>query len=168
MDSAGESWELVLVNDGSRDRSAEIIGELHARDARVVGVSLSRNFGFQIAVTAGLDQARGDAVILIDADLQDPPEVLPELIAQWRAGYDVVYGVRGERQGETWFKRASAQAFYSLIGRITSVPIPADTGDFRLMSRRVVDTIRQIPERHRFLRYIVSIFYKVQVRSNYY
>lgn len=156
MDQAGAPWELVLVNDGSRDRSAQVIHELHERDARVVGISLSRNFGFQIAVTAGLDYARGEAVILIDADLQDPPEVILELIAQWRAGYDVVYGVRGERQGETWFKRASAHAFYTLIGRITSVAIPADTGDFRLMSRRVVEAIRRMPERHRFLRGMVS------------
>ncbi|HEY1013806.1 MAG TPA: glycosyltransferase family 2 protein [Herpetosiphonaceae bacterium] len=151
MDRLGAPWELILVNDGSRDRSALVISALHGQDRRVVGLSLSRNFGFQIAVTAGLDAARGDAVILIDADLQDPPEVIPELVARWREGYDVAYGVRGERQGETWFKKASARAFYGLIRRI-----PADTGDFRLLSRRVVEAVRRMPERHRFLRGMVS------------
>jgi glycosyltransferase involved in cell wall biosynthesis len=156
LEQTGETWELVLVNDGSRDHSAQVIHQLHQADQRVVGLSLSRNFGFQVAMTAGLDHARGDAVVLIDADLQDPPEVMLEIITKWRDGYDVVYGVRGERQGETWFKRWSAHAFYTLIGRITNVPIPADTGDFRLMDRRVVDAIRQMPERHRFLRGMVS------------
>src|SRR5690606_38019588 len=121
MDKTGESWELVLVNDGSRDRSTEIIGELHALDSRVKGVSFSRNFGFQVAVTAGLDHASGDAIIITDADLQDPPEVMPEMIAKWREGYDVVYGVRASREGETWFKRFTAAAFYRLIDRITGI-----------------------------------------------
>lgn len=156
MAQTGEPWELILVNDGSRDWSAQIMYELHEADARVVGISLSRNFGFQVAVTAGLDHARGDAVFLIDADLQDPPEVMLEMIRKWHEGYDVVYGVRGEREGETWFKKWSAHTFYSLIGRITNVPIPPDTGDFRLMDRRVVDAIRKMPERHRFLRGMVS------------
>lgn len=156
MDQTGESWELVLVDDGSRDRSAQVIQQLHEMDERVVGLSLSRNFGFQIAVTAGLDHARGAAVMLIDADLQDPPEVILDMIARWRDGYDVVYGVRGERQGETWFKRWSAHAFYTLIGRMTNITIPADTGDFRLMDRRVVEAVRRMPERHRFLRGMVS------------
>jgi polyisoprenyl-phosphate glycosyltransferase len=156
MDQTGESWELVLVNDGSRDQSAQMIDGLHRRDPRVRGLSLSRNFGFQIAVTAGLDYARGDVVILIDADLQDPPEVILEMIARWREGYDVVYGVRTEREGETWFKLFTAKAFYRLIHRITSISIPQDTGDFRLMDRRVVDAIRLMPERNRFLRGMVS------------
>lgn len=155
MDQAGESWELVLVNDGSRDRSADVIAELHAADARVKGVSFSRNFGFQEAVTAGLDHASGDAIILTDADLQDPPEVIPEMIEKWREGYDVVYGVREIREGETWFKKFSAKLFYRLIHRITSVKIPLDTGDFRLMDRRVVDAIRGMRERNRFLRGMV-------------
>lgn len=155
MDKTGESWELVLVNDGSRDRSAEIIGELYALDSRVKGVSFSRNFGFQVAVTAGLDHASGDAIIITDADLQDPPEVMPEMIAKWREGYDVVYGVRASREGETWFKRFTAAAFYRLIDRITGINIPLDTGDFRLMDRRVVDAIRLMPERNRFLRGMV-------------
>jgi dolichol-phosphate mannosyltransferase len=155
MDQIGEAWELILVDDGSRDRSAEILGELHERDHRVKGVSFSRNFGFQEAATAGLTFAGGDAVILADADLQDPPEVIPEMIAKWREGYDVVYGVRTHRQGETWFKKFTAKAFYRLIHRITSIDIPQDTGDFRLMDRRVVEAILQMPERNRFLRGMV-------------
>ncbi|MEW5986836.1 MAG: glycosyltransferase family 2 protein [Chloroflexota bacterium] len=156
MEQTGEAWELVLVNDGSRDNSAAAIAELHQQDGRVRGVSLARNFGFQIAVTAGLDFAQGDAIILIDADLQDPPEVILEMIGKWREGFDVVYGVRTEREGETWFKKFTAKAFYRLIHRITSVNIPRDTGDFRLMDRRVVQAIRQMPERNRFLRGMVS------------
>lgn len=156
MDAQTEAtWELILVNDGSRDRSAEIIAELHERDARVRGISFSRNFGFQIAVTAGLDHAQGQAVALIDADLQDPPEVLPRMIAKWREGYDVVYGVRDEREGETWFKRFTAAAFYRLIDRIAGIRIPLDTGDFRLMDRRVVEALRSMSERSRFLRGMV-------------
>ncbi|MCA9873318.1 MAG: glycosyltransferase family 2 protein, partial [Anaerolineales bacterium] len=146
---------LVLVDDGSRDRSAAIIAELHQRDGRVKGLSFSRNFGFQEAVTAGMDYAQGQAVILTDADLQDPPEVIPEMIAKWREGYDVVYGVRSEREGETWFKLATAKLFYRLIHRITSVNIPLDTGDFRLMDRRVVDALGRMHERNRFLRGMV-------------
>ncbi len=155
MDGLGEPWELVLVNDGSRDDSAGVIGQLHAQDARVKGVSFSRNFGFQEAVTAGLNYAGGEAVILADADLQDPPEVIPQMVARWREGYDVVYGVRASRVGETWFKRFTAKAFYRIIHRITSVKIPLDTGDFRLMDRRVVRAILRMPERNRFLRGMV-------------
>lgn len=155
LDGAGESWELILVNDGSRDNSAEVIARLHERDPRVKGLSFSRNFGFQIAATAGLDFSQGDAVILTDADLQDPPEVYPAMLAQWRAGYDVVYGVRASRQGETWFKLATAKLFYRLIHRITSINIPLDTGDFRLMDRRVINSIRGMNERNRFLRGMV-------------
>lgn len=155
LEQTGESWELVLVNDGSRDRSAEVIAQLHAQDSRVRGVSFSRNFGFQIAATAGLDYALGEAVILTDADLQDPPEVYPAMLAKWREGYDVVYGVRESRVGETWFKLWTAKLFYRLIYRITSINIPLDTGDFRLMDRRVVDAIRRMPERNRFLRGMV-------------
>lgn len=155
LDGAGEDWELVLVNDGSRDRSAEVIGLLHARDARVKGISFSRNFGFQIAATAGLDYTRGDAVILTDADLQDPPEIYPAMLAQWRAGYDVVFGVRASREGETWFKLTTAKIFYRLIHRITNINIPLDTGDFRLMDRRVINSLRGMNERNRFLRGMV-------------
>lgn len=156
MDTLDLEWELILVDDGSRDSSAEVIHRLHEMDARVHGIRLSRNFGFQVAVTAGLDVASGDAVILMDADLQDPPEVIPQMVAAWRDGADVAYGVRLVRDGETWFKKTSAAAFYGLIHRITSVDIPVNTGDFRLMDRRVVDAIRQMPERHRFLRGMVS------------
>ena len=152
MDQTNDSWELVLVNDGSHDRSAEVIAELHEKDPRVRGLSFSRNFGFQIAVTAGLNHAQGDAVILTDADLQDPPEVYPKMIAKWREGYEVVYGVRASREGETWFKLFTAKVFYRLIQRITSIDIPLDTGDFRLMDRRVVRAINNMPERNRFLR----------------
>jgi dolichol-phosphate mannosyltransferase len=156
MDSLGEPWELVLVDDGSRDGSAGVIANLCDGDGRVRGVGLSRNFGFQVAVTAGLDTARGHAVILMDADLQDPPEVIPQMVEQWRDGYEVVYGVRSERAGETWFKLATASVFYRLIRKITNVDIPLDTGDFRLIDRRVVDAIRAMPEQNRFLRGMVS------------
>lgn len=155
MEAVGEPWELILVNDGSGDKTGEVIADLHERDGRVKGISFSRNFGFQIAVSAGLDRAQGQAVILSDADLQDPPEVFPEMIAKWREGYDVVYGVRASREGETWFKKVTAKAFYRLIYRITDIDIPLDTGDFRLMDRRVVQAIRQMPERNRFLRGMV-------------
>ena len=155
LDDLQASTEIIYVNDGSRDRSAEVIAGLHRQDPRVKGLSFSRNFGFQIAVTAGLDHAQGDAVILTDADLQDPPELYPEMIAKWREGYDVVYGVRASRVGETWFKEFTAKIFYRLIYRITDVDIPLDTGDFRLMDRRVVNAIRRMPERNRFLRGMV-------------
>ncbi len=155
LDEAGEAWELILVNDGSRDGSAEVISRLHAQDSRVKGISFSRNFGFQIAASAGLDFSKGDAVILTDADLQDPPEIYPAMLAQWRAGYDVVYGVRASRQGETWFKLTTAKLFYRLIHRITSIDIPLDTGDFRLMDRRVINSLRGMNERNRFLRGMV-------------
>jgi dolichol-phosphate mannosyltransferase len=155
MDGLGESWELILVNDGSRDKSAEIINTLHEKDGRVKGISFSRNFGFQEAVTAGLTYTSGQAVVLSDSDLQDPPEVIPQMLAKWREGYDVVYGIRISREGETWFKKFTAKAFYRIIYRITSVNIPLDTGDFRLMDRRVVNAILRMPERNRFLRGMV-------------
>jgi dolichol-phosphate mannosyltransferase len=152
MDRTGETWELVLVNDGSRDRTPQIMRELHARDPHVKVIDFARNFGHQLAVTAGLDYAQGDAVVIIDADLQDPPEVILELIAKWKEGGEVVYAVRAERQGETWFKEVTAKLFYRIIYRITDVRIPLDTGDFRLLDRRAADTLRLMRERHRFLR----------------
>lgn len=155
MDGLEENWELVLVDDGSRDGSAQVIAALHEKDPRVKGVSFSRNFGFQIAATAGLDHARGDAVITTDADLQDPPEIYPLMLEKWRDGYDVVYGVRASREGETWFKLLTAKLFYRLILRITSVNIPLDAGDFRLMDRKVVDAVRSMSEHKRFLRGMV-------------
>jgi glycosyltransferase involved in cell wall biosynthesis len=152
MDSTGETWELVMVDDGSSDGSTERLRELAKEDKHVRPVIFARNFGHQIAVTAGLDYARGHAVIIIDADLQDPPEVMLDLIDKWREGYQVVYAVRAEREGETWFKRLTASAFYRLIYRITDVKIPLDTGDFRLIDREVVNVLNQMRERHRFLR----------------
>ncbi len=152
MDKSGGSWELVLINDGSLDESPEIIRELATRDPRVRPVIFARNFGHQIAVTAGLDYSRGDAVVIIDADLQDPPEVILDLIEKWRAGYEVVYAVRAEREGETFFKKLTASLFYRIIYRITDVKIPMDTGDFRLMDRKVVNVLNTMREHHRFLR----------------
>jgi polyisoprenyl-phosphate glycosyltransferase len=156
LERSAERFELVLVDDGSRDGSWEKMTAAAARDPRVVLVRLSRNFGHQVAITAGVDAARGEAVVLMDADLQDPPEVIPEMIARWRAGYDVVYGRRSRRLGESWFKRATAAAFYRVIRGLTSVDIPADTGDFRLMSRRVVEVLKRLEERNRFVRGLVA------------
>ena len=152
MDANGESWELVLVDDGSSDGSTEKIRQLAQTDPRVRPVIFSRNFGHQIAITAGWDYARGDAVVIIDADLQDPPEVILDLARKWKEGYEVVYAVRAEREGESWFKKFTASMFYRIIYRITDVKIPVDTGDFRLMDRKVVDVLKQMGERHRFPR----------------
>ncbi len=156
MDSTGESWELITVNDGSRDRSLELLQALSAQDARVKVVNFARNFGHQIAVTAGLDHASGDAVVIIDADLQDPPEMILEMIERWKAGYEVVYAVREERKGESWFKLVTAKVFYRLIYRITDVDIPMDTGDFRLMDRKVVAALQSMREHNRFIRGMTS------------
>jgi len=156
MDQTGEGWELILVDDGCTDGSTEIIRRLAQQDERVRPVIFARNFGHQIAVTAGLDYSRGQAVMIIDADLQDPPEVMLELIAKWREGYQVVYAVRAEREGESWFKLATASLFYRMIYRITDVKIPLDTGDFRLLDRCVVDVMNSMRERHRFLRGMAS------------
>lgn len=152
MNGTEEAWELILVDDGSKDGSNEVIRKLASADERVRPVIFARNFGHQIAVTAGLDYSRGDAVIIIDADLQDPPEVIHDLIAKWREGYEVVYAVRKEREGETWFKKTTAALFYRIIYRITDVKIPLDTGDFRLIDRKVVNIMSKMRERHRFLR----------------
>ncbi|NPV40828.1 MAG: glycosyltransferase family 2 protein [Anaerolineae bacterium] len=152
MGSLKAAWELVLVDDGSTDGSTEIIRSLAEKDPHVRPVIFARNFGHQIAVTAGLDYARGDAVVVIDADLQDPPEVILDLIAKWKEGFEVVYAVRRKREGESWFKLFTASAFYRVIYRITDVKIPLDTGDFRLMDRKVVNVMGKMRERHRFLR----------------
>ncbi len=152
MDSCGETWEFILVDDGSTDGSTEKIRDLAKTDKIVRPVIFARNFGHQVAVTAGWDYARGDAIVIIDADLQDPPETILELAKKWKEGYEVVYAVRGEREGESWFKLWTASLFYRLIYRITDVKIPIDTGDFRLMDRKVVDVLMQMKERHRFPR----------------
>lgn len=156
LDSTGEPWELIMVNDGSYDGSAEKMRALVERDPRVRVVNFARNFGHQNAVTAGLDHARGQAVVVIDADLQDPPEVILQLLEKWREGYQVVYAVRSERKGETWFKKFTAKLFYRLIYRITDVDIPLDTGDFRLMDRQVVDALNSMREHNRFIRGLTS------------
>lgn len=148
--------EFIFVDDGSQDRTRELLKSYAAEDTKIRVIGFARNFGHQIAVTAGIDAACGDAVVLIDADLQDPPEVVHDMIAKWREGYDVVYGTRTERPGESKFKLATARGFYRLLNKLSDVPIPLDTGDFRLMSRHVVDTLRAMPERDRFVRGMVS------------
>jgi dolichol-phosphate mannosyltransferase len=152
MSATRGTWELVLVDDGSTDGSTERILQLAKQDKHVRPVIFARNFGHQPAITAGWDYARGDAVVIIDADLQDPPEAIPELIEKWREGYEVIYAVRAEREGETWFKKTTAALFYRIVRRITDVKIPVDTGDFRLMDRKVVDVLKTMHERHRFPR----------------
>lgn len=152
MDSTGETWELVLVDDGSTDGSTGMIRQLADDDPHVRPVIFARNFGHQIAVTAGLDYSRGQAVVIMDSDLQDPPEVIRDLIEKWHEGYEIVFAVRAEREGESWFKLLTASLFYRLIYRITDVDIPLDTGDFRLLDRSVVRVLNQMRERHRFLR----------------
>src|SRR5512134_2186787 len=152
MDSTGETWVLVLVDDGSTDGSTEMICELAKEAKRVRPVIFARNFGHQIAITAGWDYARGDAVAIIDADLQDPPELILEMAKKWKEGYEVVFAVRAEREGESWFKLWTASLFYRMISRITDVKIPLDTGDFRLMDRKVVNVLKSMRERHRFPR----------------
>ncbi len=152
MDQTGEGWELILVDDGSADGSTDVIRALAAKDERVRPVIFARNFGHQIAVTAGMDYSRGQAVTIIDADLQDPPEVILDLIEKWREGYQIVYAVRSEREGESWFKLTTASLFYKLIYKITDVKIPLNTGDFRLIDRTALDIINDMRERNRFLR----------------
>jgi polyisoprenyl-phosphate glycosyltransferase len=148
--------EVICVNDGSRDRSLDLLIEANRRDPRLKVVSLSRNFGHQTAITAGADLAAGDAVVIIDADLQDPPEVVLEMVERWKQGYDVVYGLRTERQGESFFKRTTARVFYRLLNGATSTPIAMDAGDFRLVDRRALDAFRGMREHSRFVRGMFS------------
>ncbi len=152
MDKIDGDAELILVNDGSTDGSLEIMRDLHAKDDRVKVISFSRNFGHQMAITAGIDLAQGDTVTVIDADLQDPPEVILELIEKWEDGAEVVLAVREKRLGETWFKTFTASMFYRVIDGMTELKIPVDTGDFRLMDRKVVNALKQVREHHRFMR----------------
>ena len=156
MESMDESYELIFVNDGSRDRTAHIIADLLHTDPHVRLINFTRNFGHMPAITAGMEYARGAAVIIIDADMQDPPEALPHMAALWKEGNDVVYGKRKERQGETAFKQWSARCFYRFINSMTPIDMPLDTGEFRLMDRKVVDAVNRLGERHRYIRGLVS------------
>lgn len=156
MKQTQEAYELVFVNDGSRDRTVEIVEELCNQDQHVKLINFSRNFGHQIAISAGMDYAQGQAIVVIDADLQDPPEVILEMIWKWKQGYDVVYGKRLKRNGETVFKKVTAKLFYRLLRNLTSVDIPVDTGDFRLLDRKVCDVLRELKEKNRFVRGLVS------------
>lgn len=152
----GDSWEVVFVEDGSSDNSRQLLEKMAEVEPRYRLIAFARNFGHQFAITAGVDHAEGEAVVVMDADLQDPPHVVAEMLASYRAGFDVVYGVRKKRKGETWFKRTTASIFYRLIRSITGVSIPLDAGDFRLMSRAVVLTLRALREQHRFVRGMVA------------
>jgi dolichol-phosphate mannosyltransferase len=167
LDAKVDGLEILFVDDGSRDRTWERIRELAAVDRRVRGIRFARNFGHQAAVTAGVDAAAGRAVVIIDADLQDPPEVIPEMVDRWRDGYEVVYGQRKAREGETAFKKATAAGFYRLLQRITSVEIPVDTGDFRLMGPKALEAFRALPERNRFIRGLVAWLGFPQVAVRY-
>ncbi len=149
-------YEIVCVNDGSRDNTLACLIDHHHRNSAIKVVNLSRNFGKEIALTAGIDYARGKAVVPIDADLQDPPELIAELVKEWQAGYEVVYATRRYRRGESWLKRFTANAFYRVIGMLSPVPIPRDTGDFRLLDRKVVEALKQMPERTRFMKGLFS------------
>ncbi len=153
---AGWKYELVYVDDGSRDATLDILRELQAASGQVRVVCMARNFGHQMATTAGLEHAAGDVVVMIDADLQDPPEVIGEMVALWRAGYQVVYGVRAERHGESFFKRSTARVFYRLHNQLSETKLPLDAGDFRLLDRQVVEVLLKMPERDRFLRGMIS------------
>ncbi len=156
MESVGLPYELLFVNDGSRDRTAEIIEEFAVVDGCVRLLDFSRNFGHQIAITAGMDYARGDAIVIIDADLQDPPELIPLMLDKWQKGYEIVYAQRSKRKGETLFKKWTASLFYRTLRALTEIDIPLDTGDFRLIDRKVCNALRGIRERNRFVRGLVS------------
>ena len=156
MDSTNEPYELIFVNDGSRDKTAELVSGLCDHDKNVRLINFSRNFGHQTAITAGMDNSSGQAVVVIDADLQDPPEVILDMIAKWKEGYDVVYGQRLKRKGETFFKKVTAKLFYRLLSSMTSVDIPVDTGDFRLIDRKVCDVMSSLTEKNRYVRGLVS------------
>ncbi len=156
MQGMGEEYELVFINDGSRDKTAQLTAAIAEKDKHVRLICFSRNFGHQIAITAGMDYAKGDAVVIIDADLQDPPEVIPLMVEKWKEGYHVVYGKRTKRHGETMFKKVTAKVFYRFLQRMTQVDIPTDTGDFRLIDRKVCDTMKKLREQNRYVRGLVS------------
>jgi len=167
LEGVVDEFEVIFVDDGSSDGTWGIVNDLAARDPRVCGIRFARNFGHQAALTAGVDAANGRAVVIIDGDLQDPPEVIPEMVARWREGAEVVYGQREEREGETWFKLTTAALFYRILRGITNVEIPVDTGDFRLMGPRAVEAFRSLPERNRFIRGLVSWIGFEQVAVRY-
>ncbi len=150
------NYEMVCVNDGSKDNTWELLVKHHHKDPRIKVINLSRNFGKEAAMSAGLDYTEGEAVIPIDADLQDPPELIIEFLEKWREGYDIVYGVRQSRQGESWIKKFTAKSFYRFIGKISTIPIPPDTGDYRLMDKKVIQALRKLPERNRFMKGLFS------------
>lgn len=156
VEAITSSYEILCVNDGSRDRTLELLRQAHAANPRIKVIDLSRNFGKELAMTAGIDHAAGEAVIPIDADLQDPPELIKDMVAKWREGYDMVLAVRADRSSDSVSKRLSARLFYRLIGRISEVPIPENVGDFRLLDRRVVDALARLPERTRFMKGIFA------------
>ncbi len=156
MDSINEPYEIIFVNDGSRDKTAVMAYELCSKDKTIKLIDFARNFGHQTAITAGMDYSEGKAVVVIDADLQDPPELIPKMLEKWREGYDVVYGKRVERKGETLFKKLTAKIFYRFLRRMTDVDIPVDTGDFRLIDRKVCEALKLVNERSRYIRGIIS------------
>lgn len=156
MDSCNESYEIIFINDGSRDKTVEIIEEICSRDENIKLLNFSRNFGHQVAVTAGMDYASGEAIVIIDADLQDPPQVILRMIDKWKEGYEVVYGKRFKRKGETFFKKFTAKTYYRLLRRLSTIEIPVDTGDFRLIDRKVCNVLKAMPEKNRYVRGLVS------------
>jgi len=156
MKALKEPYEIIFVNDGSQDRSKPILSHLAEQDAHIRLINLSRNFGHQAAITAGMDRAQGQAIIVIDADLQDPPELIPQMINQWKQGFQVVYGKRRQRSGETFFKKITAKLFYRLLRFLTDIEIPVDTGDFRLIDRQVCDALKRLPEKNRYIRGLIS------------
>jgi len=156
MDSVKENYEIIFMNDGSTDGTRDKVEKICSKDEKMKLVNFSRNFGHQVAITAGMDLAEGSAIIVIDADLQDPPEVIPKMIEKWKEGYEVVYGKRIKREGDSFFKKYTAKLFYRLLKSMTSVDIPVDTGDFRLIDRKVCDALKSLPERNRYVRGLVS------------
>lgn len=156
MDTLMEGYEIIFVNDGSQDKTAVIINEICEQDINIKFIDFSRNFGHQTAITAGMDYSEGDAIVVIDADLQDPPEIIPLMIEKWKEGFDVVYGKRFERKGDSFFKKATAKVFYRFMRNMTDVDIPLDTGDFRLIDRKLCDALKTVNERNRYVRGIIS------------
>lgn len=156
MEGTGVPWEVIFVNDGSRDRTAELLTQICKDDSRIKLLDFSRNFGHQIAITAGMDYASGQCIVIIDGDLQDPPELIPDMMSKWKEGYEIVYGLRISRKGETYFKLLTAKLFYRTLRLMTDVDIPVDTGDFRLIDRKIADALKLLPERNRYVRGLMA------------